>query len=240
MNTRTVAKVIWGAFLVWSTLGIFSIVLGVNLSAVSAWPLNNTLNFFVRSSLQWGDFIFLLLGFLNLLLFSAAHLGWRQTCLCCAGVLLLSAVAETVGTLTGFPFGNYYYTPVLGPRLGGVLPLAIPLAWWTVLSGFYFILHDLRPTWTPRLLALGTAFAAVGFDWILEPFAWQVRHYWIWAGLAVPLQNYLSWFVLSFALARLLPLHGRQAPGRRLIPALTLGLMLLLFVAGRLAWACPR
>ncbi|GII82006.1 hypothetical protein Sru01_69880 [Sphaerisporangium rufum] len=45
-----------------------------------------------------------------------------------AGAVLLGYAAEWVGIRTGFPFGEYRYTDVLWPQLGGV-PVIVALAW---------------------------------------------------------------------------------------------------------------
>ena len=94
--------------------------------------------------------------------------------------------------------------------MGGVLPLAIPLAWLVVI-----LLRTLprragcaRPPPASQI-ALGVAVAAMLTDVNLEFVAWKVRGYWVWYPQAAPgtapgwppCQNYVSWFVLSGALA---------------------------------------
>ncbi|NBS54704.1 carotenoid biosynthesis protein, partial [bacterium] len=68
--------------------------------------------------------------------FSAVdRLGLRQARMTAAVILVASGILESFGTLTGIPFGSYTYTDAFGPRLGGVLPIAIPLAWFAVVAG---------------------------------------------------------------------------------------------------------
>ena len=73
------------------------------------------------------------------------------------------------------------------------------------------------------------------YDFILEPFATTVKHYWIWTGGTIPPLNYVAWFVLSTLLVRLfaptLSTRFRLDPR----PQLILGITVLIFLAGR--WA---
>ena len=192
-------------------------------------PLN-----FVSRHLAWGDFIFLFLAALNLFLFATAYLGLKSAVRCFLLIALGSAAVETIGTLSGYPFGYYLYTANLGPRVCRLLPLAIPLAWWTVVAGFYFTVRNRFPGWNQRLVALGTACCATAFDCLMEPFAWLVKSYWLWVPGFVPWQNYVAWFALSFLLARFSPLHGDHAPSDIRKPSVILALMAGLFVLGRL------
>ena len=129
-------------------------------------------------------------------------------------VILLagSGLFEWIGARTGYPFGPYRYTDNFGWRLGGVLPVAIPLAWMVVILCAQTLVLRIRPASTRAELALGIAAIATLTDVNLEAVAWKVRGYWIWYPDATvppsswpPLRNYLSWFALSFALAYVLP-----------------------------------
>ena len=104
-----------------------------------------------------------------------------------------------------------------------MLPVAIPLAWLTILLCGRYVTLWLFPAAARWQIALGVAFVAVLTDINLEFIAWKVRAYWIWYPHLraappswPPVQNYLSWFVLSFGLAWLLPPNYRmrlRAPG---------------------------
>ena len=154
-------------------------------------------------------------------------------------ILAGSAAFEWIGARTGFPFGPYVYTERFGWRLGGVLPVAIPLAWLVVLLGGRFLVRALRPEAGRIELALGVALVATLTDLNLEFVAWKVRGYWVWyphAGANAPgwppLQNYVAWFALSFGLTALLPpnhaLRPHRPPATR--PILVLALMNALFL----------
>ena len=108
----------------------------------------------------------------------------------------------------------------------------------------------LRPAAGRLEIAFGVALAAVLTDLNLEGVAWHVRGYWRWYPAQIPppsqwppIQNYCAWFVLSFALALVLPsdhtLRIRRPSRRR--PILTLVLMnaLLAFVHLTANWRPP-
>src|SRR5258708_1129573 len=51
------------------------------------------------------------------LIHGAARYGWRGILGFVVICLLVSNASENLSILTGFPFGRYYYTDVLGPKL---------------------------------------------------------------------------------------------------------------------------
>jgi lycopene beta-cyclase len=128
------------------------------------------------------------------------------------GLLPLCWAVEWVGSRTGFPFGNYQYTGLLAPQLGGV-PLLIPLAWlmmlvpsWAVASGFTSRLTGLRG-WPRALVFCGfSALAFTAWDLFLDPLlvAWG---FWQWpsggAYFGIPWVNYAGWLGVSAALTGL-------------------------------------
>jgi len=227
-------RISWFVFLVWSTVGLAIMATGFSGETIRSWGLSPALERIALACLGWGDFLFLF--FAGCVVFATAWhaLGTAFTVRAALTIMIGSGVVETIGTLTGFPFGAYTYLGRMGPQIGP-LPLAIPVAWWLVVGGFYLTGRRLLPLAPARMLCLGTALAATAFDYILEPFAWRVRGYWVWHDGAIPLQNYAAWFALSFILARATPLH-RAAPQRLdLRPAGALTLTVLLFILGRLA-----
>src|SRR5579875_1263535 len=50
-------------------------------------------------------------------------------------ILVTSSIgflAEVLGTSSGIPFGRYYYTDFLGPKVIGV-PVVVPLVWFVII-----------------------------------------------------------------------------------------------------------
>jgi len=225
---------LWWLFLIWSAIGLIAIVTQTEADTIQRLVSQPQLRFFFMSCLAWGDFIFHVFAAVNLLFAVSSWLGWRRTWISFAVIAILSSVVETLGATTGFPFGSYFYTERMGPMLGNTLPLAIPLAWWNILGSFFMLTRYALPRLNSRLTCLIVAGLATALDWVMEPFAWKIRGYWIWESAQIPLQNYVSWFVLSFILCRISPLHSPYRPEldkRALaIPAL----MLAFFVSARL------
>ncbi|GMU87494.1 MAG: hypothetical protein AMXMBFR48_27350 [Ignavibacteriales bacterium] len=101
--------------------------------------------------------------------------------------------SEYVGVKTGLIFGVYEYSNVLGFSVSDV-PLIIGFNWVLVVAGSIYL---------ASLVTKNSAFAsplagilAVVFDYFLEPVAIALD-YWTWADTAVPLQNYVAWFLIA-------------------------------------------
>lgn len=133
--------------------------------------------------------------------------------------LVVSNVLENTSILTGFPFGHYYYTSGLGPKLF-LVPLLIGpayfgtgyLAWVlaTVLIG------DVRPkgSWFMTFaVPLIASFMMVAWDLGMDPTSSTIRHSWIWEQgggyFGVPLTNYLGWFFTVYVFFQLFALYLR-------------------------------
>lgn len=126
--------------------------------------------------------------------------GWARTLKTFAIVVVLSYLAELLGSSTGIPFGKYHYTGLLQPQLAGV-PLLIPLAWMMMLPPAWaiakIILGESRPRWAFVLIS---ALAFTAWDLFLDPqmVGWG---FWVWespgAYFGIPLSNYLGWIVVS-------------------------------------------
>lgn len=157
-------------------------------------------------SLDWaGSALLFLEG--TLLVVSAMLLYNRwQALLAGLCVILLSCVVETLGVTTGFPFGSYRYTGILFPSLPGGVPLAVLFAWILVVFGSYGVVKRRKKAVAHVGDALLAAALATLLDLAIEPVAAYVEHYWQWlrAGsfsyYGVPLANFVSWFIVAFAL----------------------------------------
>ncbi|MFQ3670169.1 MAG: carotenoid biosynthesis protein [Verrucomicrobiia bacterium] len=230
------ARLLLAIFLIWAAVGTLAIGLHLDEAWIDSLAQPEPVRAFLKACLGWGDFIFIVLGTLNIYLAATLRLGLTRTRLCALIILPASALLEGVGTITGIPFGAYTYTDNFGPRLFGILPCAIPLAWFIIVVGAGLIFTQYFPLASHSRIALFVALFAVAFDFILEPFAYGVRHYWHWEIGGVPLANYLTWFAASFLFARVTPLIAppRVRPDPR--PALVLAAMLILFVTGRISY----
>lgn len=127
----------------------------------------------------------------------------------CLGI---SNVMENIGVLTGFPFGHYHYTDVLGPKLF-LVPLLIGPAYfgtgylsWVLATVLLCTdqRRDRLPTFVVPVIA---AFIMVGWDLCFDPAASTIAHMWIWENgggyFGVPLTNFLGWYLTVYIFLQL-------------------------------------
>ena len=134
--------------------------------------------------------------------------------------LVVGNVFENLGVLTGVPFGRYYFTDVMGPKLLHV-PILLGLAYvgmgylsWTLGR---LILGDPRsPITGSRLVALPlvSALIMVAWDLSMDPIWSTVEHGWIWlnggAYFGVPLSNFFGWYLTIYVIYQLFALYMRD------------------------------
>lgn len=151
---------------------------------------------------------------LNALAVFVSELRWQSVRAVMSTFVLLTVggfLVELAGMTTGFPFGRYSYTDVLGFRVFGV-PLAIALAWYVTIICTIRIAFWIHGKVTLMRLAFSAALMTLALDIALEPMASFINGYWIWEGGSVPPQNYLSWFLLGLAGALVTLFRERKYP----------------------------
>jgi putative membrane protein len=122
---------------------------------------------------------------------------------------------EELGLATSFPFGQYEYSDVLGPTIGGV-PVVIPLAWSMMAYPCLLAAQRLSATGVGTTLIGGWLLAS--WDLFLDP-QMVGEGYWTWSDLGwtlpgidnIPLQNFLGWLLGSIVLMAVLNLLPRRA-----------------------------
>jgi len=136
--------------------------------------------------------------------------------------LVVGGVFEYVGVRTGFPFGHYYFTDLMGPKLSGV-PILLGLAYvgmgylsWmlalVILGGRRTALSGSRVVTLPLI----AAFMMVAWDLAQDPVWGTILHAWIWvdggAYFGVPITNFLGWYLVVYVIYQLfaLFLKGRS------------------------------
>ena len=145
---------------------------------------------------------FVMLTPLNLLLLSVVYLITSDKVkrpLLYALPALMGFLVEMLGTNTGFPFGEYSYSSILGPGLLGT-PFLIGLLWWVLLRSFNDVFSRISSNKT--IISLATGLGMLLLDIFIEPVAIGLG-FWEWQAAEVPLENYMAWFVLSFVFTRL-------------------------------------
>jgi len=226
---------LWTFFLLWAGIGLLAVTFRLTPAWAATLPLPQGLTHFITLCLKYGDFISMLLAATHVYFSAVDRLGLRRARISAAAILLSSALLETVGTLSGIPFGSYQYTDAFGPRVGGTLPLAIPLAWFAVVAGANLSLSQYWLGGSRAPIAIATGAFAMLFDFLMEPFAYAIRGYWHWSENMVPPQNFFSWFIFSALLAWVTPIYAKPARVADPRPAITLGIMISLFLAARIS-----
>ena len=113
-----------------------------------------------------------------------------------AFVFLAGFCVEAIGVNTGALFGQYEYLDSLGPKIFNT-PLLIGLNWALLIYCVADITNLFKIHWLLKAL-IGAGLMLI-FDVALEPNAIRMEM-WQWQGSSVPVENFLSWFGLSFIL----------------------------------------
>ena len=109
-------------------------------------------------------------------------------------IVVLSIVAEGLGTNHGLLFGNYTYGQTLGMKIWNV-PLLIGINWLVLTYAAYVLFRNIRTHVIVR--AMLAAFFLVLYDFLLERPA-GILDMWNWENMIIPFKNYATWFVFSF------------------------------------------
>lgn len=137
--------------------------------------------------------------------------------------LVIGNVFENLGVRTGFPFGHYYFTDVMGPKLFQI-PILLGLAYcgvgylaWT-LAGI-LLGCPAEPAAGVRIILRPSIAAAVMTAWDLsmDPIWANLVHGWVWedggAYFGVPVSNFLGWYLTNFLIYQSFALIvGRRSP----------------------------
>jgi putative membrane protein len=122
--------------------------------------------------------------------------------------LIVGNAFENLGVVTGFPFGRYYFTNAMGPKLFQV-PILLGLAYvgmgylsWTLGR---IIVGNLRSSLVGAqviTVPLVATFPMVAWDFANDPVWTNINHLWVWqrggAYFGVPLTNFLGWYLVVY------------------------------------------
>ena len=190
--------------LIFGLLGLLIAVPNPELWADSNWGAT------VYSwGMQYAGGLHIIFATAAMLLVGFRFLGARRTLLFFAIASVLSLGAELMGTITGFPFGEYRYTSGLGYQILGEVPFTIPLSWFYMGLASYLlaiVLVGTGPGWRRPLASVFVgSLLLTAWDLVLDP---AMAHpdlgvrFWIWdqGGIYfdMPAQNFLGWVVTGF------------------------------------------
>ncbi|GJG85176.1 hypothetical protein tb265_03570 [Gemmatimonadetes bacterium T265] len=210
-----------------AALSIFSAVAFATFlsGAPPAWLAEPANQRALQIGWTFGPATTVVLGALAGLLHAAGRLGARRAALIFIFGFLISLSAELSGTHTGYPFGPYGYSGLLGYKILGLVPFNIPTSWFFMLycslamCGRLLAAHDDgRTRWAWAAVA-GLVLTAwdVSMDpamvrtshwtWHLAPAAQQTAlQRWFVSDLfyGMPLSNWLGWLLTGTVVARVM------------------------------------
>lgn len=150
-------------------------------------------------------------GFLAALLHGVGRFGAGRMVRMFAFASLLSLGAELLGTSTGYPFGGYSYTNLLGYRILELVPFPIPISWTFMLYCSLAIVGRLVPaddsSWGRWRWALLGGVVLTAWDVAMDP-AMVVTAHWYWHEpgffYGMPFTNWIGWMGTGTVVARLM------------------------------------
>ncbi|SIS20647.1 carotenoid biosynthesis protein [Williamsia sterculiae] len=194
------------------------IALGVCIAAQITYPL-------VTASTRDATTVAVVLAGVVAMVAHARAVGTsRRTVAWMVAVPLVTFVAETVGTRTGFPFGAYHYaTDRVGPAVASV-PLVVTLAWFVGVYSVWRVACWVFPR--RRVVRVVTAVVAMlGWDLYLDPqmvaeglWTWEHPHPALPGVPDVPLTNYAGWVLVAVVVFALVAVLDRVRGGHRGFP----------------------
>jgi putative membrane protein len=142
------------------------------------------------------------------LIHGSKRYGWDSLFVFFTVTFLVSWSAEAASIATGFPFGHFYYTELLGPKIGPV-PMAVMPAYfaagylaWTMGTVFLGELGTGIERRNLFLVPFVASFLMVMWDFCLDPIGSTIDGAWLWedggAYYGVPIANYLGWYLTVF------------------------------------------
>jgi uncharacterized membrane protein len=146
-----------------------------------------------------------------------ASLGKRRTLAFFMLSAIVSWILEEIGVSTGWVYGHYHYSDMLGPKLG-LVPAIIPLAWFMMIYSSWVIASALVGSTTQdaseRVLSRSIVASMVMTSWdtVMDPGMSRAGN-WVWeAGgsyFGVPVHNYAGWLATTFVVYLLFGIASR-------------------------------
>jgi len=171
--------------------------------------------------IPYKEILFVLIALVIVFWHGVEWMGWKRMMTFFAIVLVISWGYETLSVMTGFPFGDYYYTDKLGVKIGlipvNIMPVYFAVGYFSyVLSNILFSKRYVSyPGWSALPVALGASFLMVSWDLTMDPMMATVKGNWIWADggpyFGVPLSNFAGWYLCVFTFYFVFALLNRNA-----------------------------
>ncbi|HEY9702530.1 MAG TPA: carotenoid biosynthesis protein, partial [Allocoleopsis sp.] len=144
-------------------------------------------------------------------------------------VAIFAYFIENMGIITGFPYGNFYYSSAMGPKIFHT-PITLALAYVPLVIGAY-VLCDFIKSKLYRILSM-TGILLM-FDLVIDPGAVKLG-LWIWENpgiyYGIPFTNFLGWiFSGLIASAILVYMLNGLKPSKNLKYSIITSYYLMLF-----------
>ncbi len=137
------------------------------------------------------------------------YLGTRRAVSVLLALAAFAYAIETVGVVTGYPYGSFRYGDALGPKAFGIVPYLLPVSYVPLVIG------AVAAAWSRRSRArhvLGAVLLLILVDGVLDPGAVALG-FWDWSDggpyYGVPLSNYLGWALSGLLAVAILISAGR-------------------------------
>ena len=144
------------------------------------------------------------------LLHFAAWTRWRTALVGLVVMYVIAYASEFLGTHTGIVFGRYFYSETAIGPLVGMVPILLPLAYFSMGYAAYFVTRTMLRNVHRRmsggelvLTSLLSAFVMTAIDIVSDPIAATLGGKWTWedggAYFGVPIHNFYGWLGTTFA-----------------------------------------
>ena len=139
------------------------------------------------------------IGFVSAMIHGGRRYGMKSMLVFLGVCMLVSNILENLSIITGFPFGKYNYTDILGLKLFAV-PLVIGPAYFSVGYLSFVIGNILLDRVDGRLdrfhlvaLPLVSSFIMVEWDLVMDPSSSTIQKLWIWHGDILECRLVIFW-----------------------------------------------
>ncbi len=148
---------------------------------------------------------------------------------------IFSMIIESIGVLTGLPYGLFSYTTNLGPKIG-VVPWTVSFGWVPLVIASWTLTERLLKNQTSILkkVVAGSVIITI-FDLVLDPSA-VALNFWIWSPQGtyynVPISNFFGWLLSGFiGMTIILKTLKTEKPNNNLLLTAFLGNIFWTFIA---------
>ncbi|MFC0233437.1 carotenoid biosynthesis protein [Vagococcus entomophilus] len=157
-----------------------------------------------------GAAILTLLSVIYVFIQGAKRYSWKSIIIFLCLAFVFGNLYENMSIATGFPFGNYYYTSSLGPKLI-YTPIFINVAYFQMAYITWNLSSALLGSYSNKLKGtlifiqpIIASFLMILWDIVIDPWSSTISHAWRWenggAYFGVPFSNYLGWFLCVFSI----------------------------------------